>query len=200
MTELLSKEIKLNPKEAVAILRNKDGLNDTSIGYGNEKAINQLLAHHGIVFQPEELKVWVSSHPYQLGEFVAYDLIKVFANRKNNPSETTISETELNIAEDPFVDTVSYQNYEAYRVLEHKVEHAIDSKIQVSDEDLQHLTLYNPDYWKSHYLLGRYYYEQKKYSSALTLFKIAAKQEITTKEDEKLIAKYIKKCMQKVAQ
>ena len=43
------------------------------------KALNQLLAHHGIVFKPEELMAWVSSNPYQLGEFVAYDLKEIFS-------------------------------------------------------------------------------------------------------------------------
>jgi hypothetical protein len=81
MEELIEETEKLNPSEAIAILRNKNGLDDASIGFGNEKALNQLLAHHGIVFKPEELKVWVSTNPYQLGEFVAYDLNEVFSNR-----------------------------------------------------------------------------------------------------------------------
>ena len=55
MQELLSQEHKLSVTEAVSILRNKNGLNNQPLGYGNEKALNQLLAHHGIVFQPEQL-------------------------------------------------------------------------------------------------------------------------------------------------
>ena len=128
MAELLSEENKLNPSKAVAILRNKEGLNDTSIGYGNEKAINQLLAHHSIVFQPEDLKVWVSTNPYQLGEFVAYDLNEVFANREHNPSKNSVSEDDNSIAEDPFIHSETYKNYEAYRILERRIENAINSK------------------------------------------------------------------------
>ena len=64
--ELLQKSNKISPEYMAEILRNTEGLNKKSLGYGNEKAINQLLAHHGIIFKPEEKLVWVSSYPYQL--------------------------------------------------------------------------------------------------------------------------------------
>ena len=67
-------------EKTVNILRDrKDGLHNADIGMGNEKAINQLIAHHSIVFEPEKLIVWVCTSPWQLGEYVAYDLKKVFA-------------------------------------------------------------------------------------------------------------------------
>src|SRR5690606_42124826 len=68
---------------------NKKGLDNASIGYGNEKALNQLLAHHGIVFKPAERLVWVSSNPYQLGEFVAYNLNTVFSEAQNKDRKST---------------------------------------------------------------------------------------------------------------
>ena len=52
MQELLENSDSLNPVKAAKILRNKEGLNGVKLGYGNEKAINQLLAHHGIIFKP----------------------------------------------------------------------------------------------------------------------------------------------------
>jgi len=91
MNELVMETGKINPEKAVSILRNMQGLDDTNVGYGNEKAINQLLAHHGIVFKPKERKVWVSSNPYQMGEFVAYDLDQVFKKYGNG----LVSESEL---------------------------------------------------------------------------------------------------------
>ena len=109
MLELLNENPKVTPEIAVDILRNKEGLNEKEIGLGNEKALNQLLAHHGIVFKPEELLVWVSSNPYQLGEFVAYDLNEVFKDNEDIDSKTSFSRTGLNIAEDPFVYSKAYQ-------------------------------------------------------------------------------------------
>ena len=103
--ELLEETEKITPEKAVTILRNKEGLDEEDIGYGNEKALNQLLAHHSIVFQPEDLLVWVSSNPYQLGEYVAYDLKEVFSDGTKGAS--SFAKKELNIAKDPFLQTES---------------------------------------------------------------------------------------------
>ena len=199
MEELIEEEDKINPSEAIAILRNKEGLSDKAIGYGNEKALNQLLAHHGIVFKPEELLVWVSTNPYQLGEFVAYDLNEVFKNREGNPSEVSIAKKELTVAEDSFAKTTKFKNYEAYRILERKVEAAIDDESQVSSELLSELQTLNPEYWKSYYLAGKYYYEHKMYSEALIAFKKSKSKEITTVPDKESIKKHIKKLKRKLS-
>ena len=198
MMELLSEENRLNPTKAAAILRNKEGLNDQSIGYGNEKAINQLLAHHGIVFKPEELKVWVSSDPYQLGEFVAYDLNDVFSNRNNHPAKTSVAVADLNIPEDPFIRTETYQNYEAYRRLERDLQKAIEEEKLFNQDDLNNLIRFNPNFWKAYYLVGSYQYEHKEYAKALTNFEMASTKVITTISDKEAIAKYIRKSKRKL--
>ena len=102
MENLINQDKVLQVQNAVDILRDKNGLENQEIGYGNEKALNQLLAHHGVVFKPESLEVWVSSSPYQLGEFVYYDLNEVFKNREK-PSLESISKSELNIKADDFI-------------------------------------------------------------------------------------------------
>ena len=53
------------------------------LGMGNQLSVNQLIAHHSIVFKPTQQLVWVSTAPYQLGKFVAYDLKKVFSLTKD---------------------------------------------------------------------------------------------------------------------
>jgi predicted choloylglycine hydrolase len=198
MEELIKEEDKINPSDVIDILRNKEGLDDKAIGFGNEKALNQLLAHHGIVFKPEELLVWVSTNPYQLGEFVAYDLNEVFNNRKGNPSEVSIAKRELLVAEDPFSRTTQFKNYEKYRGIERKVEAAIERGEVLSLEILSDLQTLNPDYWKSYYLAGKYYYKHKMYSKALSAFEKSNLKEITTVPDVQEIAKYIKKLKRKL--
>ena len=79
LTELLDANGKNTVQKTVNILRDQKGLNGANIGMGNEKAINQLIAHHSIIFEPKKLIVWVSTSPWQLGEYVAYDLNKIFA-------------------------------------------------------------------------------------------------------------------------
>lgn len=195
MEELLSKNQKIDPKKAVAILRNTKGLADKNIGYGNEKALNQLLAHHGIVFQPEQLKVWVSTNPYQLGEFVSYDLNTVFHKFNNDNYTETISEEQLTIPEDNFVTTQAYKDYERYRQLRHQILHIIDTKSKASLELLAELKITNPEYWEVYYLVGRYYYEKGYDALALKEFKKALTKEITTVPDRQRIEKYVSKIM-----
>ncbi|PKQ45490.1 C45 family autoproteolytic acyltransferase/hydolase [Confluentibacter flavum] len=200
MIELLSSEEKVNPIKAVEILRNKKGLNDKIIGFGNEKALNQLLAHHSIVFQPEDLKVWVSTNPYQLGEFVAYDLNDVFKNREGNSLNTSLSQNDITIAKDPFLETTDYLNYEEYRILESQVEHATLDNIKLNDKDLELLVNLNPEYWKAYKLIGEYYYEHRQYSKALKFFEMTSKKEIPTLPDTEFISKRIKKSRRKLKQ
>ncbi len=193
MEELISEEKKLDVPNAVSILRNKKGLGDKEIGFGNEKALNQLLAHHGIVFKPESRKVWISSNPYQLGEFVEYDLDEIFKNREGNAPTKTISNPKGNVSEDPFVHSKEYKDYEEYRILEREVETAIESGETISTEKLSALQQKNSEYWKPYYLTGKYYFEKKYDAAAKKAFETALTKEITTVPQKEEIEKYIRK-------
>lgn len=195
MEELLNTTKKLNVEKAVAILRNKEGLNDKAIGYGNEKALNQLLAHHGIVFKPEEKQVWVSSNPYQLGAFVAYDLDDVF---NDNRSHVNVSQPELLIEADDFQYTKAFQDYEQYRVLSRTLQKAINEDTHLEPSMLSKIQQLNPEYWEVYYLVGKYYYEKGYYTAALISFEKAKTKEITTVPDQEALEKYIKKIKRKL--
>jgi hypothetical protein len=108
MQELFEENKKINPKIASEILRNREGLQDIELGYGNEKALNQLMAHHGIIFKPKEKLVWVSANPYQMGEFVCYNLNSVFGERKN--PLISFEEANLTIAKDYYCQRSFYRN------------------------------------------------------------------------------------------
>ena len=193
MEELLHENPKVTPKIAVEILRNKEGLNDAEIGYGNEKALNQLLAHHGIVFKPEDLLVWVSSNPYQLGEFVAYDLKAIFSETNTRPMITSMADKRLNIAEDPFLLSADYGNYEKYRTLEDKVNKAIAHETHLDQKVLQQFESSNPEFWEVHYLIGLYNYNRGYDTAALRAFEKAVSKEITTVPDREQLERYIRK-------
>lgn len=195
MEELLNQQPKITPQIAVDILRNKDGLNNKSIGYGNEKALNQLLAHHAIVFKPEQRLVWVSSNPYQLGEFVAYDLNAIF----KNPNKLSLANTALNIEKDPFQFTQAYRDYQTYRTIRAQVLSAIKNNETLTPEILSELRNKNPEYWEAYYLVGKYYYEKGYYTASLNAFKKAKTKEITTVPDQQDVDKYIKKLKRKLA-
>ncbi len=200
MEELLDEHPKVTPKIVVDILRNKKGLDDRRIGYGNEKALNQLLAHHGVVFQPEDLKVWVSSNPYQLGEFVAYDLNKIFNETDADVGMKSMSEAKLNIAKDPFLNTLAYRHYQRYRKLRNQITKAISSDGNIEDKTLQEFILLNPDFWEAYYLVGKYNYEKGYDRLALKAFLEAETKEITTVPDREKIEHYIRKLNRSVDQ
>ncbi|MBR9757925.1 MAG: acyl-CoA--6-aminopenicillanic acid acyl-transferase [Algicola sp.] len=198
MEELLSQTPKLTPQKAVDILRNKKGLNNKAIGYGNEKALNQLLAHHAIVFKPEQRMVWVSSNPYQLGEFVAYNLDDIFKNAVSNSNALSLQNPTLNIEEDPFLYTQAYQNYERYRILNREMLSAIKHDQHMVPEHINTFKNTNPEFWEVHYVIAKYYYEKKYYRAALNSFKEALTKEITTVPNRIEIEDYIKKLNRKL--
>jgi len=192
LQELLDENPKLNPEKLASILRDKSGLKGEKIGYGNEKALNQLLAHHAVIFSPEKRLVWVSSNPYQLGEFVCYDLNKIFSDERLKTGE--FSTSNLNIAKDPFVDSQEFKNYEEYKRLGSQFD---DNKI-LSDEFIKHYQSLNPDFWWVYYQAGKYYFKQREYQKAKVQLEKALTKEITTVPDNENVEKYLKKTLKKL--
>jgi len=196
MEELFSESPKINPKIASDILRNKDGLQNIALGYGNEKALNQLMAHHGIIFKPKEKLVWVSANPYQLGEFVYYNLDSIFKERKTD-LPVSFEEENLNIAKDPFLETTAFLNYQKFRIEDHKMDLYLKNKTKIPFEFIQNYQSLNPDYWVVYYKAGLYFYEQKYFQFAQSNFEKALTKEITTVPDKEAIEKYLKKLKRK---
>jgi len=197
LQELLNENPKLNPEKMASILRDKSGLKGEKIGYGNEKALNQLLAHHAVVFSPEKKLVWVSSNPYQLGEFVCYDLNEIFSDKRLQNGK--FAKSELNIAKDPFVDSRQFEDYEEYRFVNSQVQKAIDGEIVIRQNNF--FTYYeslNPDFWLVYYQSGKYYYKIKEYSKARIELEKALSKEITTVPDKKNVEKLLKKTLKKL--
>lgn len=193
LQELLEENPKLNPEKMASILRDKSGLKGEKIGYGNEKALNQLLAHHAVIFSPEKRLVWVSSNPYQLGEFVCYDLNKIFSAERLKTGEFATS--NLNIAKDSFVDSQEFRNYEEFKTLSSQFD---DKKKVLSEEFISHYQSLNPDYWLVYSQIGKYYYQQKDYQKAKIQFEKALVNEITTIPDKENVEKYLKKTLRKL--
>jgi predicted choloylglycine hydrolase len=198
LEQLLDENKKVNPQIAVDILRNKDGLNNLPLGYGNEKALNQLLSHHGIVFKPAQKLVWVSANPYQMGEFVCYDLNKIFSNQKFKDTIVSLEEEKLNIPKDPFLATVEYKNYELFRIEDRKMDVFLENKKDLLPSFIQSYQSLNPDYWVVYYKAGLYYYQNKKYVLAQEQFNKALTKEITTLLKKEEVEKYLKKIKRKL--
>jgi len=191
LTELLDINGKNTVQKTINILRDRNGLNGANIGMGNEKAINQLIAHHSVVFEPKKLLVWVSTAPWQLGEYVAYDLNTIFALRGLQENRE-VADSSLGIAADPFLSTPAFKQFEVFRKLKQQV---MDGGTINTDS----LVNSNPDFYHAYLLAGDYLYKQKKYVPALQHYQVALTKEIATKMEADHIKEQIKKINKKLA-
>ena len=113
LQELLEKNNPIDPLKAASILRNQKGLNNADLGMGNEMAINQLIAHHSVIFQPEKRLMYVSTSPWQCGKYMAYDLNKIFSDTVDFQHE--IATRELTIPEDSFIRQKDFKQFIQYK-------------------------------------------------------------------------------------
>lgn len=198
LTELLAQHKKIDPPTVAAILRNKEGLKNKPLGYGNEKAINQLIAHHAVIFKPEQRLVWVSSNPYQLGEFVCYDLNKIFQKRNPQDSISSLATTGLNIPTDTFKNTKEYAHYEQFKIADKLMDSVLKNKRVLPVDFVQKYQSLNPEYWLVYYKIGLFFYSNKQYKTAKTYFKKALSKEITTVPEQLKVEKYLTKTQKKL--
>ncbi|HEV8549077.1 MAG TPA: C45 family autoproteolytic acyltransferase/hydrolase, partial [Polyangiaceae bacterium] len=70
----------VNPAEALAILRDRKGAGDVPLPPGDRRAIDALIATHGVIFDTRTKTLWVSESPHLLGRFVAFDLPRLLAD------------------------------------------------------------------------------------------------------------------------
>jgi isopenicillin-N N-acyltransferase like protein len=189
LAELLARNQTNSIEKTAAVLRDQRGLKDQDIGLGNEKAINQLVAHHGVIFQPEKKLMWVSTSPWQLGKFVCYDLEKVFAYDAKENRE--VYEAELMIPADSFLLTLQYRDYvkfSPYRFpFNPKGDLQPDSVIK-----------WNPNSYHAFMLAADYYFDRKMWAKAVPLYETGLTKEIATMQERHYMEKNLEKCKEKL--
>jgi tetratricopeptide (TPR) repeat protein len=140
----------------------------------------------------------VSASPYQLGEFVCYGLNTIFKNRKPTDSIVSLEDEKRNIAKDPFLETVAYQNYEQFRVEDKKIDFHLKEKKDLPSDFIGYYQALNPDYWVVYYKAGLYFYQKKQYELAQEQFEKALTKEISTLPEKEEVANYLKKIKRKL--
>lgn len=193
LNQLINQYPKISVVNAAAILRNQKGMDNKDIGMGNEKALNQLIAHHSVIFKPARLQVWVSTNPFQLGQYVCYDLNKVFAEAPVLKEKKELYEKQLNIPADSFLYSLDYKKFTVYKkyrelfkyIHKHKSSYKVDSKTIITFINL------NPEYYETYFLLGNYFKDENNKREALKYFNTALTKEITTMQDKEAIEKSI---------
>lgn len=189
MNQLIQQHLPLDYLKASQILRDQKGMNDQFIGWGNPKAINQLLAHHAIIFKPVERQFWISTHPYQLGEFLHYDLREVFEN-SSNPDK--ISSDNFNIPDDEFLKSKDFRQFENFKVTRKKIQSSLISgkSIILTDQEVEAFILNNPESYLTYQSLGDYFAD-KDVKKAVNFYKLALTKEIASQKEREVITKKV---------
>ena len=193
--ELLEQNPKLNINSVAKILRDQKGLKNENIGMGNEKAVNQLIAHHSIILKPEELKVWVSTSPFQLGEFICYDLNKVFAEAGKIKKSKMIYENDLIIPADSFLFSDDYKNFNRFKEIRTQIQAAIKTNTRIAEEDyiFNEIIELNPQFFETYVYLGNYFDHFNITDKAVLAYKMALKKEIPNIYQRESVLEKLKK-------
>ena len=187
LTQLIETGTAIDVSGAAVILRNQKGIDDKNIGMGNEKALNQLIAHHSVIFKPKQLQMWVSTSPLQLGQYVCYDLNKVFAEASNLKTNKEIYSKELNVPADSFLYSSDYQKFKAYKLFKKGFAIANKHSFPINNKFIQQFPSANPEFWETYFILGNYYKNKKNKKAAVWYYRIASSMEITTIQDKEQI-------------
>jgi predicted choloylglycine hydrolase len=187
VAELLDATTPLNVHEAVGILRDRYGKGGADIGLGSEKSINQFIAHHSVVFEPSTLRFWVSTSPWQLGEYVCYDLNNVFGGDEMAQS---FALPQYNIPCDSLALGDEYVRVCRYREQYKSIVSAIKDGGVVSSDFQQDFISNNPNYFQVYNTLGDYEQSKGRYKEAVAYWQKALSLEIPrAAEREDIISK-----------
>lgn len=159
--ELLSAKTKFSVEDVSKVLRDKKGIGGCDIGLGNEKAVNQLICHHSIIFKPEDRLVWVSDYPYQIGAYKCYDLNAAF---KDHATIKDIYKPEWNIKPDSFLyskEFIEFKEYKSKCILYKNIVEDEICSVSISNDEIEKFIALNPSYYYTHYLAALLYKKRK---------------------------------------
>jgi len=196
LNEVISQQHPLDVKGAIAVLRNQKGLGEEDLGMGNQMAINQLIAHHGIVFKPQERQMWISTGQYQIGEFICYDLDEVFAiSGKRNLAENLYIDT-LTIAADTFLSTETYKNFEYHKSIKKKLfdNYMLGIEFELTAAEREKFIAANPQSYVTYMSLGQYYQALEDFESAKKYYNLALTKKVASLDEENKIKQQIDEC------
>ncbi|MEI6456468.1 MAG: hypothetical protein WCO93_09280 [bacterium] len=196
MVQDLTASFPINPILAAAILRDQRGLNGRDIGMANEKAVNQLIAHHSIIFKPRERMVWISTSPWQIGPYLCYDLTNIFNNFAGLKVKREITEIDRKIPSDPFLHGEKYIDFLRFRTMKRSLLKALSSGLLIVQEASFFKTFIasNPEYYEVYSLTGDYYRQSGDYPLAGEFYRRSLGKEIPVEADKREIIGKLAEC------
>ena len=191
LEELINENMPIDASKAASILRNHKGLQNADLGLANEMAINQFIAHHSVIFQPEKRLMWVSTSPWQCGKYVAYDLNKIFNDTINLQHE--IYSSNLTISADEFAETPEFQHLLTYKKLTPLLLKKIRKKEKIEEHVLKTYEASNPSLYYVYEVMGNYYEAMQQPQQAIVYWQKALKKPIPKLQEKERIQQKIQK-------
>jgi hypothetical protein len=97
----------VTPQVAATLLRDRQGPGGRDLPLGDRRAINALIATHGVIMQTGPRVLWVSEFPHLLGKFRAFSLTQLLA-----PDYDPALDTEgTTLPEDPLLTSGTYDQW-----------------------------------------------------------------------------------------
>ncbi|MBN1199340.1 MAG: choloylglycine hydrolase [Bacteroidales bacterium] len=187
----------MDAPDAATLLRDQKGINGTTIGMGNEKAINQLIAHHSVMFKPGELLMWVSTPPWQLGPYICYNLSEIFHTFATLQTRMDIADSNRLIPMDQFVVSSDFQQFLLFRKQRADIRKLIETPEMPLPERsyIEDFTATNPGYFEVWSLAGDLYSSKGAYQDARIMYQKALSMEIPAWQQKEPIIRKLVDCM-----
>jgi isopenicillin-N N-acyltransferase-like protein len=86
LAELLAAPGNFTPEDAVAVLRDRNGIDNIELGLGNRNALENLHTTQSIVVDATSMVMWVAEGPSTLGRYRAFDLRHLLGRQGSRPA------------------------------------------------------------------------------------------------------------------
>ena len=189
--ELLANRTKFTPTSVLTILRDQYGFKNDTLGMGNPRAINQLIAHHSVIILPESYMFYVSTTNYQLGEFIGFDLKKTFALKKGTITDKLKSST--------FLFSTEYKQFKAFKATKKRISQYVilGRELTLTATEIKDFINNNKESYVTFEMLGKYYLKKKNYNAAHKMFTIALTKNLASLNIKKDLENLIQDCQNK---
>ncbi len=189
--ELLAGKTKMTTNDVLSILRDQYGYKQDTLGMGNPRAINQLIAHHSVIILPENYMFFISTTNYQLGQFIGYDLKKTFSLKKGTITNKLSAST--------FLFSDEYEQFKSFKKTKKQISQYVilGRELKLTSKEINDFIKNNKESYVTYEMLGKYYLRKENFKAAHKMFTIALTKEMASLNIKKELEILKKNCQNK---